>query len=54
MEDIERQLEEIRAAAQKRVKEELLRNAFIVGPPALTLAAGLAAFHFIDLHSPLF
>ena len=54
MEDIERQLEEIRAAAQKRVKEELLRNAFIVGPPALTLAAGLAAFHFIDLHSPSF
>lgn len=54
MEDIERQLEEIRAAAQRRVRNDFLRGAVIAGPPALTVAAGLAAFQFMDLHSPNF
>lgn len=54
MEDIERQLEEIRAEARRRVRNDFLRGAFIAGPPALTLAAGLAAFQFMDLHAPNF
>lgn len=50
MEDIERQLEEIRAAAQKRVRDDFLRGAAIAGPPVLTLVAGLLSFQFMDLN----
>lgn len=54
MEDIERQLEEIRAAAQKRVRDDFLRGAALAGPPVLTLVAGLVAFQFLDLNTQNF
>ena len=53
-EDIERRLREIKMKAEKDFEAELRHNAVLAGPPALLLVAGLAAFYFLDLHSPYF